>query len=133
MKLGLSLSGCVRDIVCGKVSIGDVLVVMANTNFDPTDDEDWQEIWDSYRDHEWQDHQHLGEANFREIAESLWRSGRIHQWRRFTNERPPGRYVSPNPWMEVFIPPEDLHDRPAVRAAWEHYQVIAGLSRRRTE
>ncbi|MBU6209741.1 MAG: hypothetical protein KGR22_07525, partial [Planctomycetes bacterium] len=31
-----------------------------------------------------------------------------------TNERPRVAYVARNPWMEVFIPPEDLHDRPAV-------------------
>ena len=127
MKVGLSFSGCVRDIVAGRVSIGDVLVVMANTDFDPTIDEQWQEIWDCYRDQEWRDQQHLGEAHFREIARNLWQTGRIHQWRRFTNERPPGAYVARNPWMEVFIPPEDLHDRPAVRAAWEQYQIVAGL------
>ena len=129
MKVGLSFSGCVRDIVSGRVALGEVLVVMANTNFDPTDDEDWQEIWDGYRDYEWSEHQHLGELHFREIAQSLWQSGRIHQWRRFTNERPLGRYVPPNPWMDVIIPPEDLHDRPAVRAAWEQYQMLAGLCR----
>jgi len=130
VKVGLSFSGCVRDIVIGRVPIGDVLVVMANTNFDPTDDEDWQEIWSDYREYEWHDFQHLGESHFREIAEALWRTGRIHQWRRFTLERPLGRYVSPNPWMEVFIPPEDLHDQPAVRAAWQQYQVVAGLCQR---
>ena len=129
MKVGLSFSGCVRDIVAGRVALREVLVIMANTNFDPTDDEDWQEIWDGTRDHAWRDFQHLGELHFREIAESLWRSGRLHQWRRFTNERPSGAYVPPNPWMDVIIPPEYLHDRPAVRAAWEQYQIVAGLCR----
>ena len=129
MKVGLSFSGCVRDIVAGRVSIGDVLVVMANTDFDPTIDEQWQEIWHGYRDYEWRDHQHLGELHFREIARNLWQTGRIHQWRRFTNERPRVAHMARYPWMDVIIPPEDLHDRPAVRQAWGHYQIVAGLCR----
>ena len=35
MKVGLSLSRCVKDIVLGKVMYEDVLVVIARTDFDP--------------------------------------------------------------------------------------------------
>ena len=38
MKIGLSYSRCVRDIVEGKVDIADVLVIIARTDFDPRDD-----------------------------------------------------------------------------------------------
>ena len=41
MKIGLSYSRCVRDIVDGKVDINDVLVIIARTNFDPRDDDQW--------------------------------------------------------------------------------------------
>ena len=35
MKIGLSYSRCVRDIVDGVVDIDDVLIIIARTNFDP--------------------------------------------------------------------------------------------------
>jgi hypothetical protein len=36
MKIGLSYSRCVRDIVDGRVDIADVLVLITRTDFDPT-------------------------------------------------------------------------------------------------
>ena len=48
MKIGLSYSRCVRDIVDGKVSIDDVLVLITRTDFDPHDDEQWSGIWEGY-------------------------------------------------------------------------------------
>ena len=44
MKIGLSYSRCVRDIVEGKVDIADVLVIIARTDFDPNNDEQWQDV-----------------------------------------------------------------------------------------
>ena len=37
MKIGLSYSRCIRDIVDGTVDINDVLIVIARTDFDPHD------------------------------------------------------------------------------------------------
>jgi len=48
MKIGLSYSRCVRDIVDGVVDIDDVLVVIARTDFDPHNDEQWAGIWEGY-------------------------------------------------------------------------------------
>jgi len=45
MKIGLSYSRCVRDIVNGVVDIDDVLVLITRTDFDPRDNEQWQGIW----------------------------------------------------------------------------------------
>ena len=39
MKIGLSYSRCIRDIIDGKVAMQDVLVIVARTDFDPRDDE----------------------------------------------------------------------------------------------
>jgi hypothetical protein len=36
MKIGFSYSRCVRDIVEGDVNIDDVLIIIARTNFQPT-------------------------------------------------------------------------------------------------
>jgi len=48
MKIGLSLSRCMRDILEGKVDINDVLVIVARTDVDPNNDEHWRGIWDGY-------------------------------------------------------------------------------------
>jgi hypothetical protein len=48
MKIGLSYSRCVRDIVDGVVDIDDVLVIIARTDFDPHNDEQWGNIWEGY-------------------------------------------------------------------------------------
>ena len=48
MKIGLSYSRCVLDIVEGRVDINDVLVVIARTDFDPTIDDQWSGIWEGY-------------------------------------------------------------------------------------
>ena len=48
MKIGLSYSRCVLDIVDGTVDIDDVLLIIARTDFDPHDDEQWKGIWEGY-------------------------------------------------------------------------------------
>ena len=48
MKIGLSYSRCVRDIVDGVVSIDDVLIVISRTDFDPRNADEWQGIWIGY-------------------------------------------------------------------------------------
>ena len=50
MKIGLSYSRCVRDIVDGTVDIEDVLLIVARTDFDPHDDQQWSDIWAGYHD-----------------------------------------------------------------------------------
>ena len=48
MKVGLSLSRCMRDIFNGTVDEEDVLVIVARTDFDPHNDNHWNNIWDGY-------------------------------------------------------------------------------------
>lgn len=45
MKIGLSYSRCVRDIVDGVVDIDDVLIIISRTDFDPRNDVQWESIW----------------------------------------------------------------------------------------
>jgi len=108
MKVGLSFSRCVRDIVDGAVNIEDVLVVIARTNFDPHDDEQWEEIWNGYHEGiwsrpEWIDYTQDQEAEFRRVALELWNTGKLHQPRIY------GQYVnrSPGVWLDVVEPKED--------------------------
>jgi hypothetical protein len=125
MKIGLSLSRCVRDIVEKRVAIDDVLVVIARTRVDPTRQDHWDELWSGYNSSwdnpEWQG---LEEDAVREVALELWNSGRIHQPRNF------GAYPQRRPefWLEAVLPSSELDRNPAAKAAWEHFQTVAGLS-----
>lgn len=127
MKVGLSYSRCVKDIVDGKVNIDDVLVVIARTYFDPTNDEQWKTIWNGYTgggfSHvEW--HGYTDEQKFREVTLELYNRGKLHQPRKF-GAMPARR---PEFWLEVVLPDSELERNPAAKNAWEQFQMIAGLT-----
>lgn len=130
MKIGLSFSRCVRDIVEGTVDMNDVLVVVARTDFDPNDDEQWAGIWEGYSrgsylnvNMEWGNSNHT-EQEFRAVSIELWNQGKLHQPRRF------GAYPRrlPYHWLETVLMLDDLEASPAVKDAWDRFQVLAGLS-----
>ncbi len=132
MKIGLSYSRCVRDIVDGAVDIRDVLIIIARTDFDPRDDEQWAGIWAGYGGGqmlgnpwgtpEWADY--MDEARFREVTIELWDSGRLHQPRKF-GARPARRSEI---WLEAVLPSSELERNPAAQDAWNQFQTIAGLT-----
>lgn len=123
MKIGLSLSRCVRDIVEGRVDINDVLILITRTDFDPTVKEQWDNIWIGYQslNPEWIGLKHDAVYG---VVMQLWQTGRIHQPRKF-GARPQRR---PEIWLEAVLPDSELDQNPSVKAAWEQFQVIAGLS-----
>lgn len=137
MKIGLSYSRCVRDIVDGKVDIDDVLVLITRTNFDPQDDEQWSGIWIAYgggtnngyatgffsqTNPEWAGY--YDEDQFRSVSIELWETGKLHQPRKF-GARPQRR---PEIWLETVLPDSELESRPAVKAAWDQFLIVAGLT-----
>lgn len=130
MKIGLSYSRCVRDIVDGTVPMEDVLIVISRTDFDPRDDDQWSGIWTGYRDSyglsrpEWSKYPAEDEHRFRNVSVELWETGRLHQPRQFGYH--PRRM--PYYWLETVLPDSELESRPAVKQAWEQFQVIAGLT-----
>ena len=130
MKIGLSYSRCIRDIVDGVVDIEDVLVIVARTDFDPHDDEQWNSIWRGYRSRtgfsmpEWYNYPESDEDRFRSVSVELWERGKFHQPRKFGAH--PHRL--PYYWLETMLPSEELDSRPAVKQAWEQFQVLAGLT-----
>jgi hypothetical protein len=123
MKIGLSLSRCVRDIVEGRVDINDVLILITRTDFDPTVPEQWDSIWDGYTsmNPEWYDLEH--DAVYA-VVMKLWNTGRIHQPRKF-GYNPPRRQEF---WLETVLPDSELASRPAVKEAWDQFQILAGLT-----
>jgi hypothetical protein len=137
MKVGLSYSRCVRDIVDGQVDIDDVLVLITRTNFDPHDDEQWQGIWIGYgggtddaysrgffsqSNPEWAGYHN--EDQFRSVSIELYDTGKMHQPRKF-GAKPSRR---PEIWLETVLPDAELQNRPAVKEAWDQFQTLAGLT-----
>jgi len=137
MKIGLSYSRCVRDIVDGRVDINDVLVLITRTDFDPHDDKQWEGIWIGYgggtenaytrgffshSNPEWAGYH--DEAKFREISIELYDSGRMHQPRKF-GAHPQRR---PEIWLETVLPSSELETNPMAKAAWDKFQTVAGLT-----
>ena len=133
MKIGLSYSRCIRDIVDGKVDINDVLVLITRTDFDPHDDEQWAGIWTGYgggqtfgspfSNPEWMDYPVEDEAKFRDVSIELYDSGKMHQPRKF-GARP---HRLPYYWLEAVVSDNDLENSPTVKDAWDKFQVVSGL------
>ena len=46
MKVGLSFSRCLRDIIEDKVKYDDILVIVSRTNLDPYNDKHWDSVWE---------------------------------------------------------------------------------------
>lgn len=130
MKIGLSYSRCVRDIVDGKVNIEDVLVIIARTDFDPHDDDQWSGIWRGYHgasafsNPEWANYPPEDEQKFRDVSIELWESGKFHEPRKFGAH--PRRM--PYYWLETILPDDELENNPAVKKAFESFQLLAGLA-----
>jgi len=139
MKIGLSYSRCVRDIVNGVVNINDVLVLITRTDFDPRDADQWQDIWEGYSggsaansmrglfggaNPEWFGTTDDDEDKYRSVSIELWETGKLHQPRKF------GAHPSRRPeiWLEAVLPNSELENNPAAKLAWDKFQMIAGLS-----
>jgi hypothetical protein len=130
MKIGLSYSRCVRDIVDGVVDIADVLVVITRTDFDPNNNDQWTSIWQGYHGYspfsnpEWAGYADEDEDRFRSVSIELWETGKLHQPRKF-GAHPARR---PEIWLEAVLPSSELERNPAAKTAWDKFQTIAGLT-----
>jgi len=134
MKIGLSYSRCIRDIVDGNVDINDVLVLITRTDFDPRDDKQWQGIWQGYggghqfgnpfSSPEWMNYSDEDEVKFRDITIRLWDEGKLHQPRKFGAHPRRMPYI----WIETVLVDSDLNNNAAAKQAWEQFQLLAGLT-----
>jgi hypothetical protein len=135
MRIGLSYSRCVRDIVEGKVGIRDVLVIIARTDFDPHDDDQWKGIWQGYGGGnggagsiwsmpEWGNYADEDEGRFRSVSIELFEMGKLHQPRKFGAN--PQRL--PYYWLETVLIDSDIEKNPAAKLAWDQFQILAELS-----
>lgn len=139
MRVGLSLSRCVRDIVTGTVNYDDVLVVIARTDFDPENDKQWSGIWRGYGGGtnagslwsapEWAEFTDTDEKLVRNTCIALKIDGKLHQPRQF------GAYPERLPyyWLETMAPNADVDSNPALKKAWDQYKMLAGLSKNKQQ
>jgi hypothetical protein len=132
MKIGLSYSRCILDIVEERVDMEDVLVLITRTHFDPRDDDQWKGIWQGYTlgglsNPEWADYDLNNkdhEDKFRSVSIMLYEDGKMHQPRQF-GAHPRRR---PEIWLEAVLPNSELENNPTAKLAWEKFQTIASLS-----
>jgi hypothetical protein len=135
MKIGLSYSRCVRDIIEGKVDIDDVLLLITRTDFDPRDADQWNSIWVGYgggnggrmsihSNPEWSNYSAEDEDRFRSVSIELWESGKLHQPRKFGAHPQRLPYI----WVETILPSEELDANPALKMAWDKFQTLAQLT-----
>ena len=134
MRIGTSLSRCVRDIYKEVVDIEDVLVIVARTNFDPEDDVQWKSIWNGYAGGnklgsmwsalEWASIPAEDEQTVRKICIQLKNQGKLHQPRQYGAH--PARLH--HHWYDVILTDNVVDSTPAAKKAWDNYKIIAELS-----
>jgi len=129
LKIGLSYSRCVRDIVDGNVDINDVLVIVARTDFDPNIEEQWDGIWQGYHNRgdwsnpEWGHYADKDEEKFRDVSKELYSRGLLHQPRQFGAHPRRLPYI----WLETVVADKDLERSPAIKDAWDKFQIVSSL------
>jgi hypothetical protein len=130
MRIGLSYSRCLRDIIDGVVDINEVLIIISRTDFNPHDDNEWKGIWAGYSREaffsypEWSSYEDKDEQRFRDVTIELYDSGRLHQPRKFGAHAVRRDEV----WLEAVLPSSELERNTAAKTAWEHFQTVAGLT-----
>ena len=132
MKVGLSFSRCIRDIIEARVEFDDVLVIVSRTDFDPHNDHHWEGIWNGYRygglsNPEWagaEPNLTDQDANdvYRNLTKTLYDKGKLHQPRQYGVH--PSRIN--HYWLDCIVSPED--HTPSQQKAWDNYKLITGLS-----
>lgn len=132
MKIGTSYSRCVRDIIENKVSIDEVMVIIARTDFDPEDDRQWTGIWSGYggtgqfsgfSNPEWFNYQGR-EKEFRDLSIQLKKSGKLHQPRQF-GAHPQGWT---DYWYDLVLTSSVHETNPAAKEAWDNYKIVSKLT-----
>jgi hypothetical protein len=134
MKLGTSLSRCVRDIYEGTVDINNVVVIVARTDFDPENDTQWASIWRGYAGGngkgslynapEWSSIPAEDEQTVRDICVKLKTMGKLHQPRQYgAHPQRMNEY-----WYDLVLTADIVDSNPTAKKAWDHYKLIAGLS-----
>ncbi len=123
MKIGLSLSKCVKDIADGVVDPSDVLVIVTGTMFDFKSSTAWDSIWNGYAYGPWYGHEH---DDIYAIVEKLYYDGKLHMPRNFGGYPQPAR--TGEHWLETILDPAFTNMTESELDAWNQFKFISGLS-----
>jgi hypothetical protein len=135
--IGLSLGGCLRDIMTGEVAEDDVMFIVTRTYATTFDKyihvvEQYHAQGNPYsRNPEKYELNDYPLEQVTDLATRLWNSGKIHQPRVVVGDgygsyRHPVEYGD-GVWMQVV--PIKQNTNPAVIEAWEKYKVLDALTR----
>ena len=126
MKIGLLFGPCVKDILLHKVKDKDIGCIFVDGSFS----------WNSHPDdfqgilQDWLQLKEFNEDIVYDTIDLLQLRGKLvkatnneksHFWEYFSKFNQPGYHH----WCDIVISPE--FSTPAVKSAWEHYQIVAGL------
>ncbi len=122
MKIGFSFGRCVRDIVKGVVAIDDVLCIIARTHM--VNEQHVKDVVHGYMDYP-SYLLGLDQAQCEQVGLELFRTGRILEPRANGIQvmQVPREYV----WMDLFPTVAEVQNE-GVKAAWESYRVLIGLT-----
>lgn len=132
MKVGLSYSRCIVDILDGQVQERDVLVIVTGTKFDPHNDQQWADLYGGY----WQawSKSNYTESDYRDLTIRMYDNGQIHQPRLFerlffASRITIGQMIGlGRHWRDLVPIPEDLEQHPAAQELWDQFKMVAALS-----
>jgi hypothetical protein len=122
MKIGMSFGRCLRDIVQGRVSVDDVIVIAARTMFDT--EERMIGVIDYYL--YGGDLRGCDRQECIDMALLLYRTGKIHQQRLFSSQSSSFRY--PDAWMDVMPAEAQVMENPTVQSAWDNYCLAVKMA-----
>jgi hypothetical protein len=126
VKVGLSFSLCIRDVICQEVPESDILVITTGTDFDPHNDQQWSQIYAGYQ-RVWNTGH--GESEYRYLSTRLYDLGRIHQPRQFDrHNRRNWSTVFGYHWLDLMVTQPELQKNAAALDLWNRFQVVARLS-----
>lgn len=134
MLIGTSLGQCLKDILSGKVSESDVVMIITRTmapdaeRFIPVLEQYYSGIGGSQYDLSIDGSKTIEEV--RELGLRLFNTGKIHQPRCFPNFG--GGFIHPSmagagKWIE--LAPASWNTTPAVIEAYKKYQMLDALTR----
>lgn len=134
MIIGTKFEYCLSDLMLGSVNIDDVYVVLMNTEFNYNNTDTVTHWWDRQMDpiasHLSQGKNSLYTFDFEDVwmkIQTMAEDGKLAT----RTEMLPSKMIDVmtrsrgDHWFELQLRNEDME--PAVKLAWEHYQMLAGL------
>lgn len=131
--IGTSLGKCLKSILSGEVKEKDVLLIVAATTASTY--EQYMQVVDIYykrgnyysKNPEMYKVSGFTEAEYKSLADRLWREGKIHQPHNFPEHWGSTNMIRDQVWLQVV--PTNQNTTPAVVEAYEKYKMLDILTK----